>query len=86
MKIANTMEAVMLGATKNDYVNKAGQPSTYYNVAVKQGGGVATVPCTRDIYDMYVAKQLEDYKQYRFDATYDDRFGRYEIFGAHPVK
>lgn len=87
MKLAFNIDGVFLGVTKNDYVSKkTGQPGTYYNVAVKQGGEVGTVPCTKDIYDMYVAKQLEDFVPCRFDCTYDDRYSRFEVIGAHVKK
>lgn len=87
MRLAFNIDGVFLGATKTDYVSKkTGQPSCFYNIAVKQGGEVGSVPCTKDIYDMYVAKQLEEFKPYVLDANFDDRFGRFEVCGAHAKK
>jgi len=86
MKLANVLDGVLIGVAKNEYVNKEGKLACFYNLSVKQGGAVATVPCSKDIYDMYVAKQIEDFLPYRFDCTYDDRFGRFEILGAHAKK
>ena len=55
MKMALYSNGIFLGATKNDYTRKDGTPATYYNVSVKQGAEVGSLPCVKEIYDAYIS-------------------------------
>lgn len=87
MRLSFVFDGVFLGVNKTDYVSKqTGQPGSYYDVAIKQGGEVGNVSCVKDIYDMYVAGQLKDYIGCRFDCSYDDRFNRLQVTDVHVNK
>lgn len=85
MNLVSTVEAVLLGVSKNGYV-KDGQQREYYNVSVKQGGEVGTIGTVKEIYEMYQAHQIEDYATCRFDCVYNDRFRNFQVVGIHPKK
>ena len=43
-------EGVFLGVSKTDYVSKStGQPGCYYNISIKQGAEVGSIPCTKEL-------------------------------------
>lgn len=87
MRLAFNIDGVFLGVTKIDYISKStGQPGSYYNVAVKQGGEVGSVSATKDIFDMFVAGQVKEFSGCRFDCVFDDRFARLQVVGIHPQK
>lgn len=87
MKLAFCVEGVFLGASKSDYVSKStGRPGVFYSVALKQGGEVGSLNCSKEIYDMYVAKQVQDFVNCRFDCSFEDHYNRLVVVGMHVVK
>ena len=80
-------DGIFLGATKTDYVRKSdNKESCFYNVSVKQGGAVETLPCSQSIYDAYSAQVIKDFSSMKFTASYDSRFGRLSVIDAVPGK
>ncbi len=80
-------DGIFLGATKTDYVRKSdNKESCFYNVSVKQGGAVETLPCAQSIYDAYSAQVIKDFSAMKFTASYDSRFGRLSVIDAVPGK
>lgn len=73
-------DGVLLGSTKTNYVRKSdNKESCFYNVSVKQGGDVETLPCQEAVFKAYETGILKDFQACRFTAAYDSRFGRISI-------
>ena len=80
-------DGIFLGATKTDYVRKSdNKQSCFYNISVKQGASVETLPCAQSIYDAYNNQVLKDFTNMKFTASYDSRFGRLSVIDAVPGK
>lgn len=76
-------DGVFLGATKTDYVRKSdNKQSCFYNVSVKQGGAVETLPCQEGIFKAYETGILKDFQSCKFTASYDSRYGRLSVIDA----
>lgn len=86
MKMALYSNGIFLGATKNDYTRKDGTPATYYNVSVKQGAEVGSLPCVKEIYDAYISGSLKDFEKCEMRSTFDDRYGRLQVVEIQPTK
>ena len=86
MKMALYSNGIFLGATKNDYTRKDGTPATYYNVSVKQGAEVGSLPCVKEIYDAYISGSLKDFEKCEMRFTFDDRYGRLQVVEIQPTK
>ena len=87
MQLMVRTEGVFLGVSKTDYVSKStGQPGCYYNVAIKQGGEVGSVPCNKELFDMYTSGQIKDFTEVEFDANFNDRYNRLQVVAVHPKK
>lgn len=87
MQLMVKAEGIFLGVSKTDYVSKStGKPGCYYNVAIKQGGEVGSVPCEKALFDRYKAGELKDYTEADFDASFNDRYSRLQVVAVHPKK
>lgn len=87
MRLTVKARGIFLGVSKTDYVSKStGQPGCFYNVAVKQGGEVGSMACTKDLYDQYISGGIKDYVEADFSGSFDDRFNRLQITAVAPVK
>lgn len=87
MKMTLYSAGVFLGATKTDYTRKSdGQPSSYYNVSVKQGPEVGSVPCSKEIYEQYQSGILQDFAKCDFVSVFDDKYNRLQVMEVQPTK
>lgn len=87
MQLMVKTEGVFLGVSKTDYVStRTGQPGTFFNIAVKQGGEVGQIPCEKALYEKYMSGELKDFMQAGFDGVFNDRYNRLQITAVHPVK
>lgn len=86
MRMTLYSSGVFLGATKTDYTRKSdGQASAYFNVSVKQGAEVGSIPCVKQIYDDYVSGKLQDFAKCDFVSVFDDRYGRLQVTEVQPT-
>lgn len=88
MKLAMKIESItFLGAVKNSYVSKkTGNPVEYYEISVKQGGGVGQLATVKEIFDMYEGGQLKDFAKVDLIAEYNSDFRNLQIVGVHSAK
>ena len=82
-----SFDGIFLGATKTDYVRKSdNKESCFFNVSVKQGGAVETLPCQESIFKAYDMQVIKDFQPCKFTVTYDSRFGRLSVIDAVGIK
>lgn len=86
MKMTLYSNGIFLGATKTDYTKKDGNPGCYYNVSLKQGAEVGSIPCLEDIYADYSTGKLQDFAKCEFVSTFDDRYNRLQVVEIQPTK
>ncbi|MCI8418835.1 MAG: hypothetical protein HFI33_15290 [Lachnospiraceae bacterium] len=87
MRMTLYSAGVFLGATKTDYIRKSdGQASAFYNVSVKQGPEVGTIPCSKAIYDQYQSGSLQDFSKCDFVSVFDDKYNRLQVMEVQPTK
>lgn len=86
MKMTLYSNGIFLGATKTDYTRKDGNPGSYYNVSLKQGAEVGSIPCVKDIYEDYASGRLQDFAKCELVSTFDDRYGRLQVVEVKPTK
>lgn len=85
MKITVQFEGVFLGSSSNEWKNfEKGTSGITYKISVKQGGGVGEIKCEKEVFDMYVAGQIEDLIPAIFVATVDDRYGNIKVCAVKP--
>lgn len=76
-------KGVMLGVSSRPYEYN-GRSGIGYDLSVKQGGAVATINCDKSVFDAYDTGVLQDYKEYNFGCTYDDKYRRFRVIDAVP--
>ena len=83
--IKANFRGVMLGVVSRSYNRRDGQPGVVYDLSVKQAGAVATINCEKSLFDAYTSGVLQDYKEYNFGCTYDDKFRNFRVIDAVPA-
>lgn len=78
---------IFLGVSKTEYTNReTGKKGCYYNLAVKQGGEVGSLPCNEDLYTMYERGEIKDFTEVELTANFNDRFNRLQVTSVQPKK
>lgn len=82
--IKANFRGVMLGVASRPYESN-GRSGIVYDLSVKQGGAVGTINCDKSVFEAYTSGVLQDYKEYNFGCTYDDKYRRFRVIDAVPV-
>lgn len=86
MNLTVQFEGVFLGASSSEWKNyESGKSGISYKCSVKQGGGVGEIKCEKEVYDMYVAGQLQDLIAAVFVGVIDN-YGKLKVIALQPKR